>query len=157
MVLKGVRICLWSCTWGRFSLSMEKSFMEDSGRERILTYRHLHLKKLKWMSLTLKVVWKPCLSILTVRNLILDQSDLCANIILCRKMLFLAEVLSFVSGQWVFFCSVFFYFSSSSLGFIASHDEEWIRAAVFLIVVFCIIWDPWWGWVSLSLGLKKTS
>lgn len=156
MVLKGVRICLWSCTWGRLRFSIEKSFMEDSGRERILTYRHLHLKKLKWMSLTLKVAWKPCLSILTVCSLILDQSDLCTNIILCRKMLFLAEVLSLylVSG---FFLFCFFYFCSSSLGFIASHDQEWVRAAVFLIVVFCIIWDPWWGWVSLSLGLKKTS
>lgn len=50
----------------------------------------------------------------------LGQSDVCTNIILCRTMLFLVEVLAFVSDDdflillWQFL----------SLGLITSHDPE---------------------------------
>lgn len=42
--------------------------------------------------LDLKSDMNPFLWILTVHNLILGHNDVCTNIILCRKMLFLAEI-----------------------------------------------------------------
>lgn len=72
-------------------------------QERILTFRHLHFKKththtpFKTDGLHLKSRLKSRLSVITGHNLTLGQNDVSTNI-LCRKMLFLAEVSPFVSG-----------------------------------------------------------